>query len=537
MGVNFRRTYTGITVMPVAADTTSELGDLQVLNTGRIIFNNGSGSASLLTATSTDTLTNKSLSDTTTAFVNASTPSKTLKIDLSGSSASTTLTLATNQTTTQSLSIPNVSSGDSILTANASQTVTNKTISGASNTITNISLTTAVSGILPIANGGTNASTKSSAFDSLSPMTTLGDTIYGGASGTGTRLAGNITSAKQFLSQIGTGSVSAAPIWSAISTADITGTVLITQGGTGQITKSAAFDALSPMSGAGDIIIGGASGTGTRLPIGSNGTVLTAVSGSPSWQSPATAVVAYNITNQTTAYSASPNDLVRANYDTIAGFATTMPDATTNAGKSVIIENVSTGYNVGTIVFVGGQTAQGLSTLHLQTPGELWELTSNGVGYDVIRHLTDTFTKSYTVPFSNTTGPAPTRGTIAFEQSYVSRRGRRARLTWNINQTGGGNNNGGSGFYTYGLPFTADTTYLHADTNTSYDGVASIIGGGSLNSSSTYNCRPTLHSTTLFKIWVGDTAGTYQSVLTGSWDTSPLRISVTIEYEVSGWED
>ena len=48
------------------------------------------------------------------------------------------------------------------------------------------------------------------------PMTTLGDVIYGAASGTATRLAGNTTTAKQFLSQTGTGTVSAAPVWSAL---------------------------------------------------------------------------------------------------------------------------------------------------------------------------------------------------------------------------------------------------------------------------------------------------------------------------------
>jgi hypothetical protein len=58
------------------------------------------------------------------------------------------------------------------------------------------------------------------------PMTTLGDSIYGAASGTPTRLAGNITTVKQYLSQTGTGTVSAAPIWSAIAGADITGAAL-----------------------------------------------------------------------------------------------------------------------------------------------------------------------------------------------------------------------------------------------------------------------------------------------------------------------
>ncbi len=58
------------------------------------------------------------------------------------------------------------------------------------------------------------------------PMTTLGDTVYGGASGTVTRLAGNTTTTKQFLSQTGTGSASAAPTWSSIAGSDITGAAL-----------------------------------------------------------------------------------------------------------------------------------------------------------------------------------------------------------------------------------------------------------------------------------------------------------------------
>jgi hypothetical protein len=45
-----------------------------------------------------------------------------------------------------------------LLTA-GSQTVTNKTISGSNNTITNVSLTAGVTGTLPVANGGTGATT------------------------------------------------------------------------------------------------------------------------------------------------------------------------------------------------------------------------------------------------------------------------------------------------------------------------------------------------------------------------------------------
>jgi hypothetical protein len=58
-------------------------------------------------------------------------------------------------------------------------------------------------------------------FNSLSPMTTLGDIIYGGASGAGTRLAGNITANRRFLRQTGTGAASAAPAWDALASGDI----------------------------------------------------------------------------------------------------------------------------------------------------------------------------------------------------------------------------------------------------------------------------------------------------------------------------
>ena len=44
-------------------------------------------------------------------------------------------------------------------------------------------------GTVPVANGGTGATTANAAFNALSPMTTSGDIIYGGISGAGTRLA------------------------------------------------------------------------------------------------------------------------------------------------------------------------------------------------------------------------------------------------------------------------------------------------------------------------------------------------------------
>lgn len=72
-----------------------------------------------------------------------------------------------------------------------------------------------------------------------------------------------------------------------ITDAALSAAVGIAKGGTGQATAAAGFDALSPMTTAGDLIVGGASGTRTRLAAGAtSGHVLTSTGAgsAPSWQ-------------------------------------------------------------------------------------------------------------------------------------------------------------------------------------------------------------------------------------------------------------
>ncbi len=67
--------------------------------------------------------------------------------------------------------------------------------------------------------------------------------------------------------------------------------IAIAYGGTGQATAQLGFDALSPLTTAGDTLY--YNGThNTRLPIGSTGQILTVVSGEPAWANPAATSIA-----------------------------------------------------------------------------------------------------------------------------------------------------------------------------------------------------------------------------------------------------
>ena len=77
---------------------------------------------------------------------------------------------------------------------------------------------------------------------------------------------------------------SVTPTWRGLVAADLP-TTTIAKGGTGQTTANAGFNALSPMTTAGDMIYGGASGAGTRLAAGTAGQVLRSngTGSAPSW--------------------------------------------------------------------------------------------------------------------------------------------------------------------------------------------------------------------------------------------------------------
>jgi len=81
---------------------------------------------SYLTATSTDTLTNKTLSDTTTVIGSVGALTKALKFLLSGATADKTMTMASSHTDDRTLTLPDAT--DTLVGKATTDTLTNKTL-------------------------------------------------------------------------------------------------------------------------------------------------------------------------------------------------------------------------------------------------------------------------------------------------------------------------------------------------------------------------------------------------------------------------
>jgi hypothetical protein len=134
---------------------------------------------------------------------------------------------------------------------------------------------------------GTWAGTAIGAIHGGTSQTTyiLGDILYASTANTLSKLTGNTTSGIQYLSQTGTGAVSAAPVWATISGGDITGTALtkvddtnvtLTLGGT---PTTALLRTASITAGWAGVLSGARGGTGvanTGLTITLGGNILTA---------------------------------------------------------------------------------------------------------------------------------------------------------------------------------------------------------------------------------------------------------------------
>lgn len=230
------------------------------------------------------------------------------------------------------------------------------------------------------------------------------------------------------------------------------GTVPLNKGGTGQTTKAPAFDALSPMTTAGDLILGGASGTGTRLGIGSNTFVLTSNGTTASWAANAAAATATaTTTGLTTSYfpviqsavksvsSANYTILDNDGYEIIAvttgasDRTITMPSAANNIGRSLKIKKVDSGAGKVLITRAGSDTMDGETTVELSDQYE--EATLYGVTSSAYSITAAVFMDT---AIASGTGTASGDGVIANLTSAVLSKG-----TWDV--TASAHGNGGDG--------------------------------------------------------------------------------------------
>lgn len=223
------------------------------------------------------------------SILNDSDQTKVMSLTVSPSATTgTTLTLVAAQTANRTITLPDqsgtiITNGSPIPVNQLAAMTPNKAVATDGSGFLTTSATSATElGYLTGATSNIQAQLNTAATN---PMTTLGDMIYENATPVPARVPGNTTATKNFLTQTGNGSISAAPTWGTISSTDINGTIAIANGGTGQTTATTAFNALSPMTTGGDLIYGGTSGAGTRLANGTLGQLLTSngSTSAPSW--------------------------------------------------------------------------------------------------------------------------------------------------------------------------------------------------------------------------------------------------------------
>ena len=201
-----------------AALSSSATGLTYTSGTGAFSLTAGYSIPTTSSQTNWDTAyTNRITSLTTTGSSGSATlTSNTLNIPtytlagLGGQASSTNLTSLSGLTYASASFVKMTASGTfsldtaTYLTANQSITLSGDVTGTGSTSITTTLATVGAT------KGGTGQTTY-----------TLGDILYSSASNTLAKLSGNTTTTKQFLSQTGTGTVSAAPAWSAVSKSDV----------------------------------------------------------------------------------------------------------------------------------------------------------------------------------------------------------------------------------------------------------------------------------------------------------------------------
>jgi hypothetical protein len=388
----------------------------------------------IVTTTATQVLTNKTL---TAPHINDTSADHKYIVAVSELVADRTVTL------------PLLAADDAFTFAAHAQTLTNKTISGADNTITNIPLTTGVTGVLPIANGGTNADSAGAArtalgvaigtdvqahdadLDALAALDAAAGILTKTAANTYARRTIAAGSAKVAITN-GSGEsgnptldvtedeLSLANLGGSLAlTSQVTGALPIANGGSGQTTANAALNALLPTQAANAGRIFSTDGTNTAWAAALSSTLTDAhvFVGDGSNVATARAVSGDITINNTGVAAIAAGVIVNADINASAGIVDTKLATISTAGK------VSGGaITSGTIA---GSTAINTSGA-ITTTGIV---TTAGVDYSTARYLESALG-------ANRSG-AVTANVRWFQHSNTSGVGNGTTVTWRLDLTPG----------------------------------------------------------------------------------------------------
>jgi hypothetical protein len=203
----------------------------------------------------------------------------------------------------------------------------------------------------------------------------------------------------------------AIPTWNQNTTgtaANVTGTVAIANGGTGQTSASAAFNALSPITTTGDLILGNGTNSATRLGIGANGYLLTSNGTTATWSpAPAGGVTTFDAgttgltpSTATTGAVSLAGTLVVANGGT---GATTLTGYVKGTGTSALTAS-STIPNTD-ITGLGTMSTQNANSVAV-TGGAIDGTTIGATTASTVRGTTVTATTQFDGPGTGLTGTA-----------------------------------------------------------------------------------------------------------------------------------